>query len=176
MKTLNPKHLVTLLIAAAAVVFAGPAAAHGDHDGHHHVAWHGDRMNLTWTVDGTTDMYTVDTPMDPPLRFVKKMFLAKTGMRAHESDDFVVEKKVVTTTTVSAGPSVPLPPGALPSGRDTATTTTTTSVSYVLLDDAKNLASQGVVEGDTLRIRAVPEDESTESHHGHHHWGHHHHR
>lgn len=177
MKSLNPKYLVTLFVAAIAVAFAGSAAARGDHDGHHHVAWHGDRMNLTWTVDGATDVYTVDTPMNPPLRFVKKMFMAKTGMGVHESDDFVVEKKVVTTTTAAPGPSVPLPPGALPSGRDTGTTaTTTTSVSYVLLDDTKSLADQGIVEGDTLRIREVPEDESTETHHGHHHgWGRHHH-
>jgi len=175
MKTYNPKHLVTLFIAVFAVVSAGSAAAHGDRHGDRHVAWHGDRMTLTWTVDGASDLYTVDTPMNPPLRFVKMHFMAQTGMQVREADDFVVEK-VVTTTNVPAGPSIPLPPGALPSARDTSTSTTPVTT-YVLLDDSKSLADQGIVAGDTLRVREVPEDESTEHHHGHHRgWGegHHH--
>ncbi len=180
MRAYNLKHLVTSFVATVAVAFAGSAVAHGDHDGFHHVAWHGDRATLTWTVDGTTDVYSVDTPMDPPLRFVKMHFMAQTGMQVREADDFVVEKVVTTTTTtaVPAGPPIPLPPGAIPSGRDTAGTTTTTQTSYVLLDQTKSLASQGIVDGDTLRIRDVPDDESTEMHHGHHFgWGegHHHH-
>ena len=179
MKAYNPKHLVTLFVAAIAVAFAGSASARGDHDGFHHVAWHGARATLTWTVDGASDIYSVDTPMDPPLRFVKMHFMGQTGMQVREADDFVVEKVVATTTTVPAGPPIPLPPGAIPSGRDTAGTgTTTTQTSYILLDETKSLASQGIVDGDTLRIREVPDDESAEMHHGHHFgWGegHHHH-
>jgi hypothetical protein len=177
MKAYNPKHLVTLFITAVAVAFAGPAAARGDHDGLHHASWHGARATLTWTVAGSTDTYSVDTPMNPPLRFVKMNFMAETGMKANRAEDFVVEKKVVTTTTGPAVPPGPLPPGALPSARDTATSTTTTTVTYQLLDDSKSLADQGIADGDTLRIRQVPGGASTDSHDGRHFgWGEGHHR
>lgn len=159
MKAYIPKHLITLFVAAVAVAFAGPAAAHGDH--------HGARLTLTWTVDGTNNSFTVDTPMNPPLRFVKMNFMAKTGMPVREADDYVVEKLIPATTA----PVNPLPPGVLSSGRGTSTSAGN-SPSYEQLDDTKSLADQGIVAGDTLVIKEVPDDESSEFHHGHHFgWG-----
>lgn len=151
MKRYITKHLATLFIVISTISFVGAAAAHG-HRG-------GDSIAMTWLIDGSSQVYQVDAPVNPPLRFVKMHFMAKAGLPLREEDDYVVEKVVVTTNVPTRDPSIILPPGAITSPPVIPVTTTTT---YVPLDEDKSLKDLGIVAGDTLRLRNVPDDETGE--------------
>lgn len=142
MKRCIPKHLIKFVVIAFAVVFAGSAAAHGNRLG--------ERITLTWTVDGTSDMFEVRAPVNPPLRAIKRYFVAKAGLGMRNARDYVVEKVVVTTNIPARDPSIVLPPGALPPMPPVTPVT-----DYVLLDETMSLQELGIVDGDTLRLREV---------------------
>ena len=142
------KNLANLFVVIFTVAFTGLAAAHGDRDGDRH----GERVATTWLIGDAINTYDVDAPVNPPLLYVKKRFMAQTGLPVKHATHYIVEKVVSTSTTgttYTRDPSL-LPPGAVPPPPVVTTTT-----SYMLLDDSMSLKELGIVAGDTLRIREM---------------------
>lgn len=154
MKHLLEKSLSSLFVVVFSVVFAGLALAHGDrHDGQR-----GERIAMTWLIDGTSKTFEVNAPVNPPLKAVKMHFMAKARLPVKHAEHYVVEK-VVVTNIPGRDPSLPPDVIQLP-GAGTPVT------SYVLLDESKSLKELGMVSGDTLRIREVADHDLSMPHHG----------
>lgn len=152
------KHFTSLFIVVFSFAFTGLAAAHGDHDGDRH----GERIATTWLIADAINTFQVDAPVNPPLRYVKMRVMARTGLPVKHAEHYLVEKMVTTTGTgtytrdPSCLPTDPCPPILTP----------VTTSSYVLLDESMSLKELGIVAGDTLRIREMPDHDLSAPHHG----------
>lgn len=165
-----------LFIFLFSIAFAGMSAAHGDHDGDRH----GDRIATKWMIEDAINVYNVDAPANPPLSYVKKRFMARTGLPVRFADYYLVEKLTSTTTSVPTRDPNCLPP-CIP------VFSPVTVTDYEPLDDSMSLKELGVVDGDTLRVRQMPDVDLSAvdphdrdfhghgRHHGDHHDGGHHH-
>ena len=159
-----------LFIFIFSIAFAGLAAAHGDHDGDRH----GDRIATTWLIEDAINTFQVDAPANPPLRYVKMHFMARTGLPVKFAEFYQVEKLTSTTTNAPTRDPNCLPP-CIP------VFTPVTVTSYELLDDSMSLKELGVVDGDTLRVSLMPGvdlsavdvQDRDHHHHGRHHGDHH---
>ena len=147
------KYLISTFIIVFSVSFAGLSAAHGDRDGDRH----GDRIATKWLIEDAVNVFDVDAPANPPLRYVKMRFMAHTGLPVKHAKHYVVEQ-VITTSLPPRDPST-LPPGVPPLPPAGPVT------SYVMLDDSMSLKELGIVDGDTLRIREIADQDLSAHHH-----------
>lgn len=162
------KYLISTFIIVFSVTFAGLSVAHGDRHGDRDGDRHGERIATNWMIEDAINVFNVDAPANPPLAYVKKRFMAHTGLPVRHAEHYVVEQ-IVTTSLPPRDPST-LPPGVPPPPIVPVTT-------YVSLDDSMSLKELGIVDGDTLRIREMTDHDLSAPHneHGFHSRDRHHH-
>ena len=154
MKNSLALHISRLFVVIFSITFAGLSAAHGDHDGDRH----GERIATTWLIADAVNTFQVDAPANVPLGHVKMHVMARTGLPVKHAEHYLVEKVTTTTTNVPTRDPNCIPP-CLPVFAPVTTT------DYVLLDDSMSLKDQGIVDGDTLRIREMPDHDLSAPHH-----------